>query len=215
MPIELRVEARVQTSPFSCWWACMAMVLQYYGSHYTYPWDYRPAFARPWQTGPSYMPRMRYPNIDQYFETPVATRDRLIHSEPYEWYYSSVPPLQTCLSLLSDITGFRGVPVRRNFGYWTLGDIEQMLSTCGPLLLFGTFEGGRKHVVLITGAIVNTALGEEQVVYIDPAHGMHVNRELQAFNAWVHTFTSEWAFNGLNPVYLPNSSPVREVISLM
>lgn len=215
MPIELRVEGRIQTSPFSCWWACMAMVLNYYGNHYNYPWDYRRYFARPWQTIPSHMPRMRYPDIDEYFETPAEARRRMIYEEPYEWYYFGVPPSQRSLSLLSDITGFRGLDVRLAFGHWTLADVELLLRTCGPLLLFGTYEGGRRHVILITGAISNPAIGEDQIVYIDPAIGIPQQRNLLDFNTWVQTFTSEWTFSGLNPVYLPTSNPVKETISLM
>lgn len=215
MPIELRVEGRVQTSPFSCWWACMAMVLHYYGTHYTYPWEYRRIFARPWNSAPSAMPRMRYPDIDVYFDTPTDRRAPLIHSEPAEWYYSGVPPSQTCLSLLSAITGFRGPDVRLRFGCWTLADVEQLLLTCGPLLLFGTYEGGRRHVILITGAIRNTLLHEDQIVYIDPAMGIPQQQSLQQFNTWVQSFTISWTFNGLNPVYLPTTTPVRETISLI
>ena len=215
MPLELRVEGRIQTSPFSCWWACMAMVLYYYGDNYNYPWNYRRDFARPWQTPPFYMPRMRYPAIAEYFEMPAAVRTRMIHEPPYEWYDFGVPPSQRCLSLLSDITGFRGLEVRLVFGRWTLADVKQLLTTCGPLLLFGTYEGGRRHVVLITGAIRNPATGEDQIVYIDPAIGIPQQRNLQDFNGWVQTFTSEWTFSGLNPVYLPTSNPVQATISLI
>lgn len=215
MPIELRVEPRIQTSPYSCWWACMAMVLQYYGSYYAFPWDYRMEFANQRLTPPSYFPRQRYPNIDQYLDAPEATRAHFIHSQPYEWFYSGVPPLSSSLSLLSDITGFRGLTVRPNFGYWTLAHVELMIRTCGPLLLFGTYAGGRRHAILIIGAIINQAIGVDQIIYIDPANGMAIHQDLAEFNEWVRTFTSEWVFSRLNPVYLPTSNPVQATISLI
>ena len=215
MSLELRVPARQQQSPMSCWWASIAMVLAYYGQSYARPSDYRSEFRRPWNQPRTGAPSLSYPTPEQAYRHDQMMRrtSELITSEPYEWYEFGVPSSPLAMRRLLDITGFQRVRPLPATGSWSVADVESLLRANGPFVFFGTWNGA-PHAVVVTGA----HSGSNQIVYIDPARGFPLAVPLQQFNQLMMRFPMrtlrEVEGAGLNPFHYPTSRPVRGTISL-
>lgn len=223
MTFELRVPGRVQASQLSCWWACMAMVLEYYGRDYLYPWHFHSAFARPWNR-----PRGLYPDISMHDADRIfATREpedlfapdgsvrgvyEAMYLEPWEWYELGLPPHRGAFDRLSEISGFRGFDERPAFGRWTKEDVESRLRRHGPYVFFGSWNGFPDALVVI-GLIDPGLNGEPDVIRIDPINGDPLPERLSAFNRRMVQNMAGWNFDTLNPMYLPQDDPVRGIIS--
>ncbi len=217
MTIELRVTPRIQTSPMSCWWACMAMTLEYYGQNYLYPWHFKAEFERPWnQPMLPWRRDFHYPSINDAIQhdSSLQRTQELAFMEPYEWYEHGLPRNRRAFEALAAITGFRGFD-RPSFGSWTRDDVESRLREYGPYMFLG-FWSGVPHAILVVGLVENEA--GIQVVSIDPVRGFATGESLERFN---HRMGSpemrEFTFNRLNPLYKPQStsegSPIRGVVS--
>ncbi|MBI5718685.1 MAG: hypothetical protein HZC37_13460 [Burkholderiales bacterium] len=209
MTIELRVPGRVQTSQMSCWWASMAMVLEYYGRDYTYPWQFNAEFARPWNQPDDGIGDMVYGALD-------PTRDPLLieaHAEtylqPYEWYRHGLPESRAGFARLRSISGFRGFD-RPAFGAWTAEDVESRLRSYGPYVFFGSWNGF-PHAIVTVGLI--TRGSESEVVTIDPIRGFATNESLASFNQRMASNLAGYNFASLNPMYYPQPNPVRAVVN--
>jgi len=214
MTIELRVHGRRQLSPMSCWWACMAMVLEYYGRTYAHPWQYRAEFMRP--VGFNRPDDMVYPSLDdamrydaelRHWERSPALTPYL---QPYEWYDSGLPAARAAFDRLHAITGFRGFDVRPAFGAWTATDVESRLRAHGPFVFFGSWNGF-PHAILTVGLSQGGPEGP-RVVTIDPIRGFASGEDLADFNRRMVRDMSEYNFESLNPMYLPQDRPVRDVV---
>lgn len=130
--------------------------------------------------------------------------------QPYEWYDHGLPRNRRAFDLLVDITGFRGFD-RPAFGAWTADDVESRLRRYGPYAFFG-FWSGFPHVILVVGIIQSGS--ETQVVSIDPARGFATGEPLPDFNHRMSSRMREFNFNGLNPLYFPQSEdPIREIVN--
>jgi hypothetical protein len=188
----------------------MAMILEYYDRNYIFPWDYRSQFARPWNRPPSPLPAIRNPTIDQAMQHDATLRrtTELSFSEPYEWYQRGIPRNRRAFALLSEITGFRGFD-RPAFGNWTADDVESRLRRYGPYAFFG-FWNRFPHVILTVGIIQQGS--NTQVVTIDPIRGVATGESLASFNTRMATNMREFNFDGLNPLYLPQTKPIRAVV---
>lgn len=212
MTIELLVPGRRQRSRMSCWWACMAMVLEYYGQTYTYPWSYRSQFARPWQQPVLPIPDMRRPSIAQAMRHDPTLRrtHELEFMESYEWFNHGLPRNRRAFELLSQISGFVGFD-RPAFGSWTASDVESRLRRYGPYAFFG-FWNGAPHAIVVVGIIQQGS--NVQVVTIDPARGFATPQSLANFNQRMGSpGMREFAFNRLNPLYLPQKNPIRATVN--
>lgn len=195
----------------SCWWACMAMILEYYGRNYTYPWDFRERFARPWNEPVTGRPRVRMPTATEAMRQDDTLRrsQELSFNEPYEWYEYGLPRNRRAFELLSEITGFRGFD-RPAFGAWTAADVENRLRAYGPYLFCG-FWNGFPHAILVMGIIQRGS--DTEVVTIDPAVGFATPVGLDDFNRRMDERMREFNFNRLNPMYMPNAEPVRATVN--
>jgi hypothetical protein len=129
-------------------------------------------------------------------------------SQPYEWYDRGLPNNREAFRLLADITGFRGFD-RPAFGRWTATDFESRLRQYGPYAFFG-FWNGYPHVIVVTGLI--EVDGQQAVVTIDPVRGFATSQSISQFNGLMNERMQTFNFNRLNPLYLPNSQPVRDVV---
>ncbi len=213
MSIELRVPARQQDSPMSCWWASIAMVLEYYGQRYSHPWEYRSEFRRPWSAPRTGFPVSSSPSILQAMahDSTLRRTHELVTTQPYEWYEHGVPPNPTAMHRLLDISGFERVNPLPATGSWSLPDIEALVRANGPLVFFGMWNGA-PHAVVVTG--VHTR--RNHVVYIDPARGFAISVPLLQFNQLMMRFPmrSQREMQGasLNPFHYPVSNPVRGTI---
>ncbi len=207
MSLEFRVPGRVQTSPMSCWWACMAMILQYYGQDYTYPWQYRVQFERPWSRPISPLPDVLLPSLEEANLTDEFRRSvsELSFPQPYEWYDHGLPRNRFAFDLLADMTGFRGFS-RPAFGQWSFDDVESRLRDYGPYVFFGMWEGF-PHAILVVGALEGHS--DRFVVVIDPSRGRPASQPLDTFNERMRSRMGEFDFNGLNPIYYPQSRSHR------
>lgn len=210
MTIELRVPGRVQTSQMSCWWASMAMVLEYYGRDYTYPWQFSAQFARPWDRPRDAIPDMVYGSLDAALARDPMLRDAGADTylQPYEWYESGLPESRAGFARLRSISGFRGFD-RPAFGAWTAEDVESRLRRYGPYVFFGSWNGF-PHALVTVGLVVSG--GETQVVTIDPIRGFPTSESLASFNRRMASNLAGYNFDSLNPMYCPQNEPVREVI---
>lgn len=213
MTIELSVPGRVQTSQMSCWWACMAMVLAYYGRDYTYPWHFNAQFARPWNRPRDGMPDMVYGSLDE-----ALARDPELHGaasmhylEPYEWYEHGLPANRAAFERLGEISGFRGFD-RPAFGAWTAEDVETRLRNHGPFVFFGSWNRF-PHAILTVGVIEHGAGAEAEIVTIDPIRGFATQESVGAFNRRMVQRLSGADFASLNPMHYPQREPVREVVN--
>jgi hypothetical protein len=211
MSIELRVPGRAQTSQMSCWWASMAMVLEYYGRHYTYPWHFNAAFARPWNAPNDGIPDQVYGSLDD-----AMARDPELHGsgadiylQPYEWYERGLPTNRAGFDRLRAISGFRGFD-RPAFGAWTADDVESRLRRYGPYVFFGSWNGFPHAIVTVGLIVVN---GGPEVVTIDPIRGFASNEPLATFNQRMARNLAGFNFESLNPMYYPQPNPVRDVVS--
>ena len=210
MSIELRVRPRKQVTPMSCWWACTATVLDYYDRHYSFPWEFRGEF-RPLMGryhDPA-LPPPEYPSIDEAME-----RDPTLHhavgptdGAPWTWYHRGLPNTAHGLRRYSQITGFRGVPDCPGYGSWRLEDVEHILRTQGLFVFFG-FWDGFPHAIVVCG--VDGADGS--VAFMDPARGFVHSESLKKFNGRMQRMTIGPDAIGYNPVYYPQSLPVRETV---
>lgn len=213
MTIELRVKARTQTSPMSCWWACMAMVLEYYGHNYILPSQYRESFRRPFfrPLSPSlYTADRHYATGNQLQNMPLEQAEGHTYLEPYEWYDHGLPGNRHAFSLLSRITGFQGFS-RPAFGRWTADDFKERLENFGPYVFMG-FWNGFPHAILVIGVVQNAS--STNIISIDPARGFAASESLSAFNARMRSQSMiEYTFNNLNPLYLPQTNPIRGTIN--
>lgn len=228
MTIELLVPPRTQRTPMSCWWACLAMILEYYGHHYGTPAEFRIQFQRPLLRPRSpYGRDLVYPSLERWAERDErlallrpdlgdrGVRNRILYSDqelfflqPYEWFSEGLPSSRPAFELLSDITGFRGFANRPAFVHWSAGDIETRLRQHEPYAFFGDWNGF-PHAIVTVGLIER---GEEtDVVTIDPAIGARGQESLASFNRRMGHFRS-LDFSSLNPLYLPQSNPVRETV---
>ncbi|MFK7767556.1 MAG: papain-like cysteine protease family protein [Mariniblastus sp.] len=184
MSIELKVVPRRQATANSCWWASIAMVLQYYGRNYRVPSDFSNEFSR-----------THDPNSRGF-------------SPPNQWYQNGLPIQQGAYRLLSEITGFRGLRTRPRAGAWTAIDVSRRLRRYGPLVFFGQWNGA-PHSIVVTGL---SEIGPEpRVVMIDPARGFPSMHTLEDFNSHMGRLNS---ISGLNPFYFPvrSGAQVQEVV---
>ena len=211
MTIELRVPGRVQTSQMSCWWASMAMVLEYYGRDYTYPWYFSAEFARPLYRPDDGIPDLVYPSLDA-----VLARDPMLldpgastYLQPYEWYERGLPESRAAFARLRSISGFRGFD-RPAFGAWTAEDVESRLRRYGPYVFFGSWNGF-PHAIVTVG-LIRRDTGAE-VVTIDPIRGFATSESLASFNQRMASNLAGYNFASLNPMYLPQPDPVRDVVN--
>jgi len=211
MTIELRVPGRVQTSQMSCWWASMAMVLEYYGRDYTYPWHFSAEFARPWNRLDDGIPDRIYGDLDAALEHDPRLLDPEGHSDlqPYEWYEHGLPPNRAGFGHLRSISGFRGFD-RPAFGAWTAEDVESRLRRYGPYVFFGSWNGF-PHAIVTVGLIGRA--GGAEVVTIDPIRGFATGESLGDFNRRMATNLAGFNFESLNPMYCPQGNPVRAVVN--
>lgn len=201
MALHLRVRPVQQTTRMSCWWACMRMVLTYYGR--AAPWnpgEFNAAFRRP-----LHRPRGQFPTVFPR----MSPQGEVLPAEmpPYEWYDYGVPMNVPALRNLCQLTGFTGVTGRPAFGSWTLDKVEEILRRCGPFLFLGNWNRQGFHAVLVVGR-VTTAVGGSpihEVKYIDPASGQEIACNIQ----WFNTMMSSLGASSYNPLYLPNSRPIR------
>lgn len=210
MTIELLVPGRLQTSQMSCWWACMAMILEYYGRDYTYPWHFRSQFGRPWNRPLNPFGDAAHSSLDEEMArdpTLVMAHDS-IYLEPYEWYEHGLPANRRAFETLREISGFRGFD-RPAFGRWTAADIETRLRRYGPFVFFGSWNG-YPHAILTVGLIERSAGAE--VVSIDPIRGFATGESLAEFNHRMVSRMSASNFDSLNPMHWPQSEPVRAVV---
>lgn len=211
MPIELAVTPQRQTTPMSCWWVCMSMVLSYYGQRYRYPWDFRPEFHRPLgRVSSPVMPDVRSPTIDEAMSYDATLRHSgdLAFLQPYEWFDHGLPRNARAFELLSRITGFRGFD-RPAFGRWTANDVESRLRQYGPYIFCG-FWNGFPHAILVTGLLRHE--DDVSVVTIDPNNGFAYSDSLEGFNSKMDERMREFNFNRYNPLYLPQRRAVRAVV---
>ena len=211
MTIELRVPGRQQTSQMSCWWASMAMVLEYYGRDYTYPWQFNAAFARPWNVPRDGLPDYVVSSLDAELERDPTLRhtDAGIYLQPYEWYEFGLPTHRAGFARLRDISGFSGFESRPAFGTWTAADVESRLRAHGPYVFFGSWNGF-PHAIVTVGLIERP--GGAEVVTIDPIRGFATSEPLTAFNTRMAANLAAFNFEDLNPMYFPQPNPVREVV---
>jgi len=199
----------------SCWWASIAMVLEYYGRTYRHPGEYRVEFRRPWSQPRTGLPATSSPSVQQAMQhDPTLRRTaELVTTEPYEWYEHGVPPTPTAMRRLLDLTGFQRVTPLPATGSWTLGDVEGLLRRNGPLVFFGTWNGA-PHAVVVIGALART----NQVVYIDPARGFPVSVSLRQFNQLMMRFPMrtlrQMEGAALNPFHFPTADPVRGTVAV-
>jgi hypothetical protein len=211
MSIELRVPGRVQASQMSCWWACMAMVLEYYGRDYANPWDFNAQFARPWNRPDDGIPDLVYErDIERALERDPELRDHTGHAyyEPYEWYSLGLPRNPAALERLRDISGFRGFD-RPAFGAWTADDVESRLRRHGPYIFFGSWNGFA-HAIVCVG--LHAQPGGALVATIDPIRGFATSEPLATFNERMQRGAHSFFLDGLNPLYYPQRNPVRDVV---
>ena len=211
MSIELAVTPQRQTTPMSCWWVCMSMVLHYYGQRHRYPWDFRPEFRRPFGRAASpVIPDLHMPTIDEAMDHDASLRRsaELMFPQPYEWFDHGLPRNVRAFEMLSRITGFRGFD-RPAFGHWSANDVEPRLRRFGPYIFCG-FWNGFPHAILVTGLLRNE--GDISVVTIDPNNGFAFSDSLDGFNSKMDERMREFNFNSYNPLYLPQSRPVRAVV---
>ena len=214
MTIELRVPGRVQTSQMSCWWACMAMVLEYYGRSHIYPWQFSAQFVRPWNSVHHGLPDQVYDSLDA-----VLARDPMLldpgassYLQPYEWYEHGLPTHRAAFERLREISGFRGFDSRPAFGSWTAADVETRLRQHGPYVFFGSWNGF-PHAILTVGLIERGAGSEADVVTIDPIRGFAAQESLGDFNRRMASHLQSSDFASLNPMYCPQREPVRGVVN--
>jgi hypothetical protein len=210
MTIELRVPGRVQTSQMSCWWACMAMILEYYGRDYTYPWHFRSQFTRPWERPPNPFGDVVRGDLDDEMrrDPTLAPARESVFLEPCEWYEHGLPANRSAFERLRDISGFRGFD-RPAFGRWTAADVESRLRQHGPYVFFGSWNGF-PHAILTVGLIERRSGAE--VVTIDPIRGFATGEDLAEFNHRMVNRMSTANFDSLNPMHLPQAEPVRAVV---
>lgn len=213
MTLELRVPRRQQMSQMSCWWACMAMVLEYYGRDYTYPWQFNSQFARPWNRPHDGSPDMVYESLDAALarDTDLLRADARHYLEPYEWYEHGLPANRAAFERLGEISGFRGFD-RPAFGAWTAADVESRLRRHGPFVFFGSWNGF-PHAILTVGVIERGAGAEAEIVTIDPIRGFPTQEAVSSFNERMTQRLSGADFASLNPMHYPTRDPVREIVS--
>lgn len=199
MTLVLRLTARQQATQLSCWWACMRMVLAYYGQHVTLPEEYRVEFRRPfgYVSTPGSLPRYDA-NADM--------------TQPFEWYYFGVPNDVRCLERLCNITGFRPLSRRPAFGHWTAQDVEDTLRRHGPFMFVGNWNRQGSHAVLVIGRKVSdpgTANQIDEVIYIDPAQGQALPVNIAHFNAMMASVGA----SQVNPLRFPTRRPIRATVA--
>jgi hypothetical protein len=212
MTIELRVPGRQQTSQMSCWWASIAMVLEYYGRDYAYPWYFNAAFARPWTAPRDGLPDYVYGSLDAAMarDPELCDAGADTYLQPYEWYEHGLPTNRAGFARLRDISGFRGFESRPAFGTWTAVDVESRLRAHGPYVFFGSWNGF-PHAIVTVG-LIERPTGAE-VVTIDPIRGFATGEPLASFNSRMSVNLAGFNFEDLNPMYYPQSNPVREVVN--
>jgi hypothetical protein len=129
--------------------------------------------------------------------------------QPYEWYERGLPESRAAFERLRSISGFRGFD-RPAFGAWTAEDVESRLRRYGPYVFFGSWNGF-PHAIVTVGLIASGAGAE--VVTIDPIRGFATNESLASFNQRMASNLAGYNFASLNPMYLPQPNPVRDVVS--
>ncbi len=210
MTIELRVPGRVQTSQMSCWWACMAMILEYYGRDYSYPWHFRSQFARPWNQPLRAFGDATHGSLDEEMlrDPSLAASHESVFLQPYEWYERGLPANRHAFEALREISGFRGFE-RPAFGQWTAANVESHLRRYGPYVFFGSWNGF-PHAILTVGLIERSSGAE--VVTIDPIRGFATGESLDEFNHRMVNRMSAANFDSLNPMHLPQAEPLRALV---
>jgi len=210
MSIELRVRPRTQVTPMSCWWASTATVLEYYDRYFSYPWEFRGEFRPPpGRYGGLALPPPEYPSIDEAMERDPRLRQVVDPRDiaPWTWYHRGLPNTAHGLRRYCQITGFRGVPDCPGYGTWMLDEVEHVLRTQGLFVFFG-FWNGFPHAIVVCGVDV----GAGSVAFMDPAKGFVHSEALQTFNNRMQRMTIGPDAIGYNPVYYPQSVPVRETV---
>jgi hypothetical protein len=182
MSIELRITPRRQTTPNSCWWTSIAVVLDYYGQHYSLPGQFRPEFRRPAEARWNALAPVETPSIDQAMQQDPTLRSfrgqgDSPHSVPWTWYDFGLPNSDWGLRRVSEITGFQGVPDCPAYGLWSVADVEHTLRHHGPFVFFGLWNGF-PHAIVVAGA----RQGRGQVDFMDPAQGFVLEEPISTFN---------------------------------
>jgi len=205
MSIELRIHARRQTSPNSCWWEATAMILSYYGRSTSAISSLGPSGLR---SGPRIgLPRSSVPDEDLALsELSTYGRVRSERAMPQmdssEWYDHGLPMTPFALHEFAELTGLSSLSERPAFGSWEGADVERVLRQCGPHMFVGLWNG-YLHAVVVTGYDAT----DERVSYADPAMGFVVSRTLEEFNDLMAGLAV-----AENPFWLRSPPQVRAVV---
>jgi len=216
MSLELQITPRLQASSMSCWWATTAVVLEYYGNRYLYPWEYRSVFRRPqWRYGSSALDRRLPPPDFAAYDRALSGPDPHLPTvnprdiAPYMWYELGLPNTARGLRRYCELTGFLGVGNCPAYGAWTLADVERTLRENGPFIFFG-FWNGLPHAIVVCGALQ----GAGTVSYMDPADGTVHRESIGNFNNRMSGMTIGVQAMGFNPVHCDHSPAVGATIAL-
>jgi hypothetical protein len=211
MSFVLDVPGRVQRSRMSCWWACLAMILEYYGRDYEYPWQFRSEFARPWNRARSPLGDLELPSLtEELLERDPEGLGGPYLLQPYEWYDRGLPTRQAAFERLAEITGFRGFD-RPGFGHWTAEDVQSRLRRYGPFAFFGSWNR-LPHAIVAVGLIERDPGIEPDVVTIDPVTGRRGYEPIAEFNRRMAQRLQLSDFARFNPMHLPQDRPLRGVL---
>lgn len=216
MSIELKVNARLQETPMSCWWTAVAVVLEYYGRRYRYPWQYQAEFERPWNRSPTSI-GFEPPSIDEAMRHDPTLRSMPMHPDPrqrdrlapYEWYALGVPNTAWGLRRLRAAVRFQAVPDCPAYGSWTAADFDRILRACGPIVFHG-FWNNFPHSLVVCG--INEGAHGTTVAYMDPALGFVTSEPILNFNQRMAGMVIGPDAMGANPIHYPDSRPVRAVV---
>jgi hypothetical protein len=210
--IELAIAPRLQESNMSCWWTAIAVVLEYYGRRYRYPWNFRHEFERPWNS-PFVWQSFEPPSLDEAMRADPTLRRLPTHEygtrlSPHEWYTNGMPNSAWGMRRVCEITGFEGVRDCPAYGSWQAADYERIIRAHGPIVFHG-FWNGFGHTIVVCG--IDTG-AQPLVAYMDPALGFVTSQPIAAFNQRMSGMTIGMDAMGFNPIYLPQGQQVLAVV---
>jgi len=191
MAIYLDVPIIGQLTPMSCWWACMRMILSYYG---------RPAPLNPGSVNSQFDVGTRSGTTDAY-------RSRAL---PSYWYFQGVPP--EYLGTAAELTGFR---IGDRVGAWTARSTEVALRRYGPMIFYGVWNGF-PHAIVLKGATDSVILLNDPGENPEERRSAAGFSDVQSY-AWLNERVSNRVVRSGNesgvtfspPMYLPDARPVR------
>lgn len=201
MSIELTIRLRTQTTPFSCWWFAMAMILEYYGryypdAHYVGPFEETPG-TRPY--GP--LTSRVYPTAGEIGEWAAGNRTEPPVIDVAGWFLNGIPNNAESFRQFRDVSGFQGIAATSPISAWTPAHVEAILRNYGPIMFIGNWNGA-PHAIVVCGVSPEGA-----VVYADPAGGFNVHT-IDAFRTLARRFP-EFGGESLNPLFYPSPPQVR------